>query len=120
MPIWVGNFVLMEYGTGAVMAVPAHDARDFEFCKKYGLPIRVVVQPLDSAPLHGTTMTEAFEEHQQGKLVNSGAYNGLSPDEAIAKMGADAEAKGFGKRETIFRLRDWGISRQRYGAPRSR
>ena len=118
MQIWVGNFVLMEYGTGAVMAVPAHDARDFEFCKKYGLPIRVVVQPLDSAPLDGTTMTEAFEEHQQGKLVNSGAYNGLSPDEAIAKMGADAEAKGFGKRETIFRLRDWGISRQRYwGTP---
>ena len=118
MPIWVGNFVLMEYGTGAIMAVPAHDARDFEFCKKYGLLIRVVVQPLEGGALDGVTLTEPFEEHQQGKLVNSGAYNGLSPDEAIAKMGADAEAKGFGKRETIFRLRDWGISRQRYwGTP---
>jgi leucyl-tRNA synthetase len=118
MPLWVGNFVLMEYGTGAIMAVPAHDRRDFEFCKKYGLPIRVVVQPLDGKILDGATLTEPFEEHQQGKLVNSGAYNGLSPDEAIDKMGADAEAKGFGKRETIFRLRDWGISRQRYwGTP---
>jgi leucyl-tRNA synthetase len=118
LPIWVGNFVLMEYGTGAIMAVPAHDGRDFEFCKKYGLPIRVVVQPSDNAPLDDATMTEPFEEHQQGKLVNSGSYNGLSPDEAIAKMGADAEAKDFGKRETIFRLRDWGISRQRYwGTP---
>ena len=118
MPIWVGNFVLMEYGTGAIMAVPAHDERDFEFCKKYGLPIRVVVQAEDGASLDGGTMTEAFSEHQQGRLVNSGPYNGLSPEEAIAKMGADAEAKGFGKRETIFRLRDWGISRQRYwGTP---
>ncbi len=118
MPIWVGNFVLMEYGTGAIMAVPAHDERDFEFCRKFGLPVRVVVQPDNVAPLDGATLAEAFVEHQQGKLVNSGAYNGLSPDEAIAKMGGDAEAKGFGKRETIFRLRDWGISRQRYwGTP---
>ncbi len=118
MPIWVGNFVLMEYGTGAIMAVPAHDGRDFEFCKKYALPIRVVVQPLEGPVLDGAKMSEAFEEHQQGKLVNSGPYNGLSPDEAIARMGADAEAKGFGKHETIFRLRDWGISRQRYwGTP---
>jgi len=118
LQIWVGNFVLMEYGTGAIMAVPAHDGRDFEFCKKYGLPIRVVVQPLDGRALDGATITEPFEEHQQGKLVNSGPYNGLSPDEAITKMGADAEEKGFGKRETIFRLRDWGISRQRYwGTP---
>jgi len=118
MPIWVGNFVLMEYGTGAIMAVPAHDERDFEFCRKYDLPVRVVVQPDGVAPLDGATMTEAFVEHEQGKLVNSGVYNGLAPDDAIAKMGADAEAKGFGKRETIFRLRDWGISRQRYwGTP---
>src|SRR5579859_4398209 len=118
MPIWVGNFVLMEYGTGAIMAVPAHDERDFEFCRKYDLPVRVVVQPDGVAPLDGATMTEAFVEHEQGKLVNSGVYKGLAPDDAIAKMGADAEAKGFGKRETIFRLRDWGISRQRYwGTP---
>src|SRR5438552_12475775 len=118
IPIWVGNFVLMEYGTGAIMAVPAHDERDFEFCRKFGLPVRVVVQPDNVAPLDGATLAEAFVEHQQGRLVNSGPYNGLSPDEAIAKMGGDAEAKGFGKRETIFRLRDWGISRQRYwGTP---
>ncbi len=118
MPIWVGNFVLLEYGTGAVMAVPAHDGRDFEFCRKYDLPVRVVVQPPEGELLDGATMTEPFEEHGQGKIVNSGPYNGLSPEEAIAKMGADAEAKGFGKREIIFRLRDWGISRQRYwGTP---
>jgi leucyl-tRNA synthetase len=118
LPIWVGNFVLMEYGTGAIMAVPAHDARDFEFCRKYGLPVRVVVQPLTADPLDGETMTVSFDEHEHGTLVNSGAYNGLAPDEAIRKMTADAEKQGFGKGETIFRLRDWGISRQRYwGTP---
>jgi leucyl-tRNA synthetase len=118
MPVWVGNFVLLEYGTGAVMAVPAHDGRDFEFCRKYDLPVRVVVQPLEGELLDGATMKEPFEEHGQGKLVNSGPYNGLSPDEAIARMGADAETKGFGKPEIIYRLRDWGISRQRYwGTP---
>ena len=118
MPIWGGNFVLMEYGTGAIMAVPAHDQRDFEFCRKYALPVRAVIQPDDAAPLDGATMEAPFEENDHGKLVNSGPYNGLSPNDAIAKMGADAAAKGFGKLETIFRLRDWGISRQRYwGTP---
>jgi len=118
IPIWVGNFVLMEYGTGAVMCVPAHDQRDLEFCRKYRLPIRVVVQPLEGGPLVPEKMTAAFDEHQQGKLVNSGAYNGLSPDEAIAKMTAFAEEKSFGRGETVFRLKDWGISRQRYwGTP---
>ena len=118
LPIWVGNFVLMEYGTGAVMCVPAHDERDFEFCRKYGLPVRVVVQPLDGEPLVPEKMTAAFDEHDRGKLVNSGPYNGLSPDEAILAMSAHAEAKGFGKRETTYRLKDWGISRQRYwGTP---
>ena len=118
LPIWVGNFVLMEYGTGAIMAVPAHDQRDFEFCRKYGLPIRVVVQPEDGEPLIAEKMTVAFDEHQRGKLVNSGPYSGLSVDEAILAMSAHAQAKGFGQRETIFRLRDWGISRQRYwGTP---
>jgi len=118
LPIWVGNFVLMEYGTGAIMAVPAHDQRDFEFCRKYGLPILVVVQPVDGEPLAPEKMTAAFDEHQRGKLVNSGPYTGLSVDEAILAMSAHAQAKGFGQRETIFRLRDWGISRQRYwGTP---
>jgi leucyl-tRNA synthetase len=118
LPIWVGNFVLMEYGTGAIMAVPAHDERDFEFCKKFGLPIRVVVQPAGTQPLIEEEMTAAFDQHQQGTLVNSGPYNGLSPEEAMEKMAADADSGGFGKKETIFRLRDWGISRQRYwGTP---
>jgi len=115
--IWVGNFVLMEYGTGAIMAVPAHDQRDLEFCRKYKLPVRVVIQPLGE-PLDAETMTRPFDEHIHGKLVNSGPFNGLSPVEAIAKMSALAEQKGFGKAETIYRLRDWGISRQRYwGTP---
>jgi leucyl-tRNA synthetase len=118
LPIWVGNFVLMEYGTGAVMAVPAHDQRDLEFCRKYGLPVRVVVQPLEGEPLDAETMTAPFDEHEFGTLVNSGQFNGLSPHEAIAKMSVFAEQKCFGKGETIFRLRDWGISRQRYwGTP---
>ncbi len=118
LPIWVANFVLMGYGTGAIMAVPAHDQRDFEFCKKYGLPIRVVVQPLEAAPLDAATMTEAFDEHQQGRLVNSGPYDDLLAPKAIEKMTAEAEKRGFGKSETVFRLRDWGISRQRYwGTP---
>jgi leucyl-tRNA synthetase len=118
IPVWIGNFVLMEYGTGAIMAVPAHDERDFQFCRKYRLPVRVVVQPLDGEPLVEEKMSAAFDEHSRGKLVNSGVYNGLSPDEAIAKMTADAEKKGTGRGETIFRLKDWGVSRQRYwGTP---
>jgi leucyl-tRNA synthetase len=118
IPIWVGNFVLMDYGTGAIMAVPAHDARDLEFCRKYGLPVRVVVQPLEGEPLVAEKMTAPFDSHEHGKLVNSGPFVGLSPEEAIAKMAVFAEQKGFGRSETIFRLKDWGISRQRYwGTP---
>jgi leucyl-tRNA synthetase len=118
VPIWVANFVLMEYGTGAIMAVPAHDERDFEFCRKYGLPVRVVVQPDDAETLDGDTMTAPFTEHSKGRLVNSGPYNGLPADDANVKMTADAEEKGIGRGETIFRLKDWGISRQRYwGTP---
>jgi len=118
IPIWVGNFVLMEYGTGAIMAVPAHDQRDFEFCRKYGLPVRIVVQPRDGEQLIEEKMTAAFDEHQNGKLVNSGSFNGLTVDEAIVKMTAFAEKKSFGHGEVVFRLRDWGISRQRYwGTP---
>src|SRR5271169_7229441 len=91
IPIWVANFVLAEYGTGAVMCVPAHDERDFEFCRKYGLPVRVVVQPLNAAPLVGETMTVPFVEHDLGTLVASGPYSGLAPEQAIEKMTADAE-----------------------------
>src|SRR5262249_3668859 len=118
LPIWVANFVLMEYGTGAIMTVPAHDQRDFEFCKKYGLPMRVVVQPLEGEPLDAATMAAPFDEHDRGTLINSGPYNGLSVEEGTKRMIADAESGGFGRGETIFRLRDWGISRQRYwGTP---
>jgi leucyl-tRNA synthetase len=118
LPIWVGNFVLMEYGTGAIMAVPAHDERDFEFCRKYSLPIHVVIQPKAGEPLVEEKMTVAFSDDENGKLVNSAAFNGLSPEEAIVKMTAHAEKKGFGKGEIVYRLRDWGISRQRYwGTP---
>ena len=128
VPIWVGNFVLLEYGTGAIMAVPAHDERDFEFASKFGLPIPVVVKKVNSqqstADGHATPRAQAgvpvpqapFTEY--GISVNSGKYSGLKSEEAIEKMASDAEAQGFGKKETIFRLRDWGISRQRYwGTP---
>jgi leucyl-tRNA synthetase len=139
IPIWVGNFVLLEYGTGAIMAVPAHDERDYEFAKKFGLRIPVVVRKAvessklkveskgeekskDNAEAQRTRRVaeeepkEAYTEN--GVSVNSGAYSGLATAAAIEKMAADAEAGGFGKKETIYRLRDWGISRQRYwGTP---
>jgi leucyl-tRNA synthetase len=153
IPIWVGNFVLLEYGTGAIMAVPAHDERDFEFAKKFGLRIPVVVRPVERerkgyqrsdisdqeartdssgakaqgssrlnvgpegpTPYVSQVPTEAYTEY--GVSVNSGAYSGLETEAAIEKMASDAEAGGFGKKETIYRLRDWGISRQRYwGTP---
>ncbi|HVA95365.1 MAG TPA: leucine--tRNA ligase, partial [Candidatus Dormibacteraeota bacterium] len=116
IPIWVGNFVLMEYGTGAVMCVPAHDERDFEFATKYGLPIPIVVQPSEGAEFTPATLTAAYTDY--GRSVNSGPYTGLPTEQANAKMTADAEARGFGKGEIIFRLKDWGISRQRYwGTP---
>jgi leucyl-tRNA synthetase len=116
VPIWVANFVLAEYGTGAVMAVPAHDQRDYEFADKYGLPVKVVVQPERAAPLRAARMTEASTEY--GRLIDSGPYDGLTSAEAIDKMTADAAANGFGQAETTYRLKDWGISRQRYwGTP---
>ena len=116
IPIWVGNFVLMEYGTGAVQSVPAHDQRDFEFAVKYGLAIPIVVQPVEGPQLTTDTLHAAFVEY--GRLANSGPYTGLASDKAIEKMTGDAEARGFGKGEIIFRLKDWGISRQRYwGTP---
>jgi leucyl-tRNA synthetase len=117
VPLWVANFVLGEYGTGAVMAVPAHDERDFEFARKYGLPIRVVIQPEPApAPLAVETMGEAFVE--PGRVVESGEFSGLWSVDAIAKMTEAAEARGIGARTVQFRLKDWGISRQRYwGTP---
>jgi leucyl-tRNA synthetase len=119
LPIWVGNFVLLEYGTGAIMAVPAHDERDFEFCLKYSLPIRAVVAAQDSSGGSGVRHeppTEPFSEY--GVSINSGEFSGLASETAKQKMAGFAESKGFGKKETIFRLKDWGISRQRYwGTP---
>ena len=115
IPIWVGNFVLMGYGTGAIMAVPAHDQRDFEFARKYGLPVRVVIQP-DGQALDGATMPAAYEG--TGKLVNSGPFDGLDSEEAIRRMTSHAETHGFGKGTVTYRLKDWLISRQRYwGTP---
>ncbi len=115
MPIFVANFVLMEYGTGAVMAVPTHDQRDFEFAKKFGLPLIVVVQPEDRK-LDANTMTEAYEG--EGSLVNSGQFNGVYSVKAREMIAQDLSEKGLGGKRVSFRLRDWGISRQRYwGAP---
>ena len=115
VPIFAANFVLMEYGTGAVMAVPAHDQRDFEFSRKFGLPIRVVVQPEGDA-LDAVAMTEAAEG--PGVLVASGSFTGLDSIEAQQAIIAHAQRERYGRPHVTYRLRDWGISRQRYwGAP---
>jgi leucyl-tRNA synthetase len=116
VPIYVANFVLMEYGTGAIMSVPAHDQRDFEFAKEYGLAVRRVIAPDGEDPAPGEEMTEAFEDY--GVLVNSGEYGGLPSAEARVRIAEDLEKKALGKRVINYRLRDWGISRQRYwGTP---
>ena len=96
LPIWIANFVLAEYGTGALMSVPAHDERDYEFAEKYNLPVKIVVQPKDGPPLRLDRMNEPFSEY--GKLVDSGPYTGLTSEQAQEKMAADAKAGGFGKR----------------------
>jgi leucyl-tRNA synthetase len=115
IPVYAANFVLMEYGTGAIMSVPAGDQRDFEFARKYGLEIRVVVQPEGEA-LDGSTMEEAYTG--EGVMVNSGQFNGLGNKEAMETMTDWLEEQGRGKKAISYRLRDWGISRQRYwGAP---
>jgi leucyl-tRNA synthetase len=115
MPIFIANFVLMEYGTGAVMAVPTHDQRDFEFAKKFGLTLIVVVQP-EERKLDAETMTEAYEG--EGFLVNSGQFNGVYSFKAREMIAQYLGEKGLGGKRVGYRLRDWGISRQRYwGAP---
>jgi len=115
VPVWVANFVLGDYGTGAVMAVPAHDQRDFEFARKYKLPIRVVVTP-DGKAIDSASLTEAADAY--GLLVESGEYSGLPSADAQQKMIAVAKQRGIGEGTVQYRLKDWGISRQRYwGTP---
>ena len=114
--LWTADYALVEYGTGAVMAVPTHDTRDFAFAKKYNLPMKVVIAPEDNTNLDAATMTEAYTE--AGVLVNSGEFNGTKNNKAKKAITQWAVDKGFGEFKTQYRLRDWLISRQRYwGAP---
>ncbi|HEY0939365.1 MAG TPA: leucine--tRNA ligase [Steroidobacter sp.] len=117
VPVWVGNYVLMTYGEGAVMGVPAHDERDFAFALKYGLPIKQVVQaPGDVPPFSDKEWRPEYGEY--GTLINSGKYDGLDYQQAVDAIAADLEVKGYGDKHVQWRLRDWGISRQRYwGCP---
>jgi leucyl-tRNA synthetase len=114
VPVWVANFVLMSYGTGAVMAVPAHDQRDYEFAKKYGLPIKQVIEPAKGESID--LDSEAFTE--KGKLVNSGEFTGKTSAEAFDAIATWLSERNLGEKKVNYRLRDWGVSRQRYwGAP---
>ena len=115
--VWVGNYVLMGYGDGAVMAVPAHDERDFAFAVKYGLPIRQVIA-VEGKPFSLDGWQEWYADKTGGTCVNSGRYDGLGSAAAVDAIAADLAARGLGEKKTQFRLRDWGISRQRYwGCP---
>ncbi len=117
IPIYVANFVLMDYGTGAIMAVPAHDQRDFDFAKKYDLPIRVAVQP-PMYDVDGEKMSRAYTDSEKGTLDNSGKFNGLNPRDAKEEITEWLEEKGRGGFSTYYKLRDWLVSRQRYwGTP---
>jgi leucyl-tRNA synthetase len=114
--VWVANFVLMDYGSGAVMAVPGHDQRDWEFAHKYGIEINQVIQPLENSDIECDLKTAAFCE--KGSLINSGQFNGLTSDEALEAIANWLAEKGLGKKQVNYRLRDWGVSRQRFwGAP---
>jgi len=114
VPVWVANYVLMDYGTGAIMSVPAHDERDFEFASKYGIPIRRVIAPADAK----AEEPELPFTTENGVLIDSGAFTGLSCAEAKKRLEEAAVAGGFGEAKVIFRLKDWGVSRQRYwGTP---
>jgi len=120
VPIWVANYILMDYGTGAIMSVPAHDERDHEFARKYGLPIRQVIQPRDGSEAAQTEIDvqKAPFTTTDGVLINSGPFTALSCEEALKKMAEFAQQHGFGKATITYRLKDWGISRQRYwGTP---
>ncbi|BCS53852.1 leucine--tRNA ligase [Geobacter sp. SVR] len=112
MPVYLANFVLMDYGTGAVMAVPTHDQRDFEFARKYSLPLQIVIQPGEGQELETASMTAAFTE--PGIMVNSGTFDGMRSEQAKEAIADFLEQQGLGKKTVNFRLRDWGISRQRY------
>lgn len=117
VPLWIANYVLVEYGTGAVMGVPAHDERDFEFATKYSLPIKTVILP-EGAPVEDKDIPLKVAFTEEGIMVNSGEYDGLKNMDAWEKMSDRAEQESFGERKVNFRLRDWLISRQRYwGAP---
>jgi len=118
VPVWVANYILMDYGTGAIMSVPAHDERDYEFAQKYKLPIRIVILPANADPEETMVEPPLPFTPTDGVVVNSGEFSGLSCAEAITRMSRRAEEKGFGKAAVTFRLKDWGVSRQRYwGTP---
>jgi len=124
VPVWVANYILMDYGAGAIMSVPAHDERDYEFARKYGIELKPVIVPAETGHVSRRFLSDSPSAQDlpfttlDGKLINSGEFTGLSCEEAIKRMSAFAEQHNFGKATVTFRLKDWGISRQRYwGTP---